>query len=87
MFQDDVGFLPWMVLVWGLLAAAVLTYLWRRKKWALATGPVLMFAVNFVAQNIAADPGSGACAGAILLPLGGLAASWLTLKLARLRAR
>ncbi len=83
--QDNLGFLSLMILVWGLLAAVVLTFLWRRKKWALATGPVLMFVANFAAQNVAVNEGSGACAGAILLPLCGLAASWLTLKLAALR--
>jgi hypothetical protein len=83
--QDNLGFLSLMILVWGLLAAVVLTFLWRRKKWVLAIGPVLMFVASFAAQNVAVDEGEGACAGAIVLPLVGLAASWLILKLAALR--
>lgn len=50
--------------------------------WALAIGPILMFIVNFLAQVLLAGEGPGACAGAVILPVYGLAASRLMLGLA-----
>jgi hypothetical protein len=82
MSHDDLGFLSLMLQVWGLIVVVAFTLLWHRRKWALAIGPVLMFIVNFVAQVLLAGGGPGACAGAVILPLYGLAASWLTLRLA-----
>jgi hypothetical protein len=71
-----------LVQVWGLLTVVALTLLWRRRKWVLAVGPVLMLVVNFVAQVLLAGGGPGACAGLLVLPFYGLVVSWLTLRLA-----
>jgi hypothetical protein len=76
------GFFSLMVQGWGLMATVAFTCICHRRKWALAIGPVLMFIVNFIAQVLLAGGGPGACVGAVVLPLYGLAASWLTLKLA-----
>ncbi len=76
------GFLALMVQVWGLIAAVAFTYMWRRKKWALAVGPVLGLLVNIVGQIIIAGGGPGACVGCVAFPLCGLAVSWLTLTIA-----
>jgi hypothetical protein len=83
LYSENMSFLSLMVPIWGLIAAFVLTFLCRRKRWAVAIGPVLMFAVHFAAQNVTATEGPAACASALLLPLGGLLVSWATLKVAK----
>jgi len=72
-----------MLQVWGLIAVLVITFVCRRKAWAIAIGPVLMFVVNVVAQIVVAGEGPGACAGALVLPLCGLFVSWATLKMTK----
>jgi hypothetical protein len=83
MSQDNWDLLSLLLQVWGLVVTVPFTLLWRRRKWALATGPVLMFIVNFVAQVVLAGGGPGACVGAFVLPACGLFLSWATLTLAK----
>jgi hypothetical protein len=82
-YSENMSLLSWMLPIWGLIAAFVLTFLCRRKRWAIAIGPVLMFAVHFAAQSVTAIEGPAACASALALPLGGLLVSWATLKVTR----
>ena len=69
----------------GLMAAAVFTFLCRRKRWAIAVGPAVGFVVDIVAQGIMMGGGPSMCIGFVVYPLYGLVISWLTLKLARSR--
>lgn len=82
MNADYMEFLSLMVQVWGVIAVVAFTFMWRRKKWALAVGPVLGFLVNIVGQILIAGGGQGACVGFVGLPLYGLIISWLTLRIA-----
>jgi hypothetical protein len=84
MHEENMSFLSLMVQIWGLIATFALTFMCRRKKWARSIGPVLMFAVNFLAQNIIAGEGPGACVGAIVLPLYGYLVSRAALAVAKL---
>jgi len=77
-----VGFLSLMVQVLGAIAAVAFTFMCRRKKWALAVGPVLGLLVNIVAQILIAGGGPGACVGFVVFPVYGLIISWLTLRIA-----
>ncbi len=67
----------------GLMAAGVFTFLCRRRRWAIAVGPVVGLAVNVVAQGVMMGGGPSMCVGFVAYPLYGLAISWLTLKLGR----
>jgi uncharacterized membrane protein YhaH (DUF805 family) len=82
-YSENMSLLSLMLPVWGLIAAFVLTFLGRRKRWAIAIGPVLMFAVHFATQNVTAMEGPAACASVLVLPLCGLLVSWATLKMTR----
>ncbi len=82
-YSEDMSLLSLMLPIWGLIAVFVLTFLCRRQRWAIAIGPVLMFAVHFAAQNVTAIEGPAACASALVLPLCGLLVSWATLKVTR----
>ncbi len=82
-YSENMSFLSLMLPIWGLIAAFVLTFICRRKRWAIAIGPVLMFAVHFAAQNVTAMEGPAACASALVLPLCGLLVSWATLKVTK----
>ncbi len=83
LYSENMSFLSLMLPIWGLVASFVLTFVCRRKRWAIAIGPVLMFAVHFAAQNVTAIEGPAACASALVLPLGGLLVSWATLKMTK----
>ena len=87
LYFENMSFLSLMLPIWGLIAASVLTFICRRKRWAIAIGPVLMFAVHFAAQNVTATEGPAACVSALVLPLGGLLVSWATLKVTRRLSR
>ncbi len=80
MYSENMSFLALMLPLWGLIAVFAVTFVCRRKRWAMAIGPVLMFAVHFAAQNVTATEGPAACASALVLPLCGLLVSWATLK-------
>ena len=82
-YSEDMSLLSLMLPIWGLIAVSVITFLCRRQRWAIAIGPVLMFAVHFVTQNVTAIEGPAACASALVLPLCGLLVSWATLKVTR----
>ncbi len=81
--SENMSFLALMLPIWGLVAAFAITFVCRRKRWAIAIGPLLMFAVHFAAQNVTATEGPAACASALALPLCGLLVSWATLKVTR----
>ncbi len=83
LYFENMSFFSLMLPIWGLIAAFLLTFLCRRQRWAIAIGPVLMFAVHFAAQNVTAMEGPAACASALVLPLCGLFVSWATLKVTR----
>jgi hypothetical protein len=83
LYSENMSFLSLILPLWGLITAFALTFVCRRKRWAIAIGPVLIFAVRFAAQNVTATEGPAACASALLLPLGGLPVSWATLKVTR----
>jgi hypothetical protein len=68
LYSENTSFLSWMLPIWGLIAAFTITFLCRRKRWAMAIGPVLMFAVHFAAQNVTATEGPAACVSALALP-------------------
>lgn len=82
-YSENTSLLSLMLPIWGLIAAFLLTFLCRRQRWAIAIGPVLMFAVHFATQNVTAMEGPVACASALVLPLGGLLVSWATLKVTK----
>ena len=82
-YSENMSLLSLMLPIWGLIAAFVLTFVCRRKRWAIAVGPVLMFVVHFAAQNVTAIEGPAACASALALPLCGLLVSWATLKVTK----
>ncbi len=82
-YSEDMSLLSLMLPIWGLIGAFALTFVCRRKRWAIAIGPVLMFAVHSAAQNVTAIEGPAACASALVLPLGGLLVSWATLKVTK----
>jgi hypothetical protein len=52
--SENMSFLSLMLPIWGLIAVFAITFVCRRKRWAMAIGPVLMFAVHFAAQNVTA---------------------------------
>lgn len=83
MYSDNMSFPSLMLPIWGLIAVLAITFVCRRKRWAIAIGPVLMFAVHFAAQNVTSTEGPAACASALVLPLCGLLVSWATLKVTR----
>lgn len=74
-------FLSLTIQVWGAISVVAFTFMWRRKKGALAVGPVLGFLANIVAQILIAGGGPGACVGFVAFPLCGLLISWLTLRI------
>ncbi len=82
-YSEDMSFLSLMLPIWGLIAVFAITFVCRRKRWAMAIGPLLMFAVHFAAQNVTATEGPAACASALVLPLCGLLVSWATLTATR----
>ena len=79
------GFLSLVVQILGLIAAVAVTFVCRRKRWAIAVGPAFGFVVDFVAQILIAGGGPGAFAGFFVFPIGGLLISWLTLRIAASR--
>ena len=81
--SENMSLLSLMLPIWGLIAAFAITFVCRRKKWAIAIGPLLMFAVHFAAQNVTGTEGPAACASALVLPLCGLLVSWATLKVTK----
>ncbi len=82
-YSEDMPLLSLMLPIWGLIAVFAITFVCRRKRWAMAIGPVLMFAVHFAAQNVTGIEGPAACASALVLPLCGLLVSWATLKVTK----
>jgi hypothetical protein len=82
-YSENMSLLSLMLPIWGLIGTFAITFVCRRKRWAIAIGPVLMFVVNFAAQNAIAGEGPGACAGAMVLPLCGLFVSWATLNVTK----
>jgi len=81
--SENMSLLSLMLPIWGLIAVLALTFLCRRKRWAMAIGPVLMFAVHFATQNVTATEGPAACASSLVLPLCGLLVSWATLRVTK----
>ena len=87
MFDGSPESLSLLFQIVGFVAVAVFTFLCRRRRWAIAIGPVFGLAIDIVAQIIIAGGGPGACVGFFVFPLYGLVISWLTLKLASRRRR
>ena len=85
MFDGSPESLSFLFQIVGFVAVAVFTFLCRRRRWAIAIGPVFGLAINIIAQIVIAGGGPGACVGFVAFPLYGLAISWLTLRLARRR--
>ena len=83
MFDGSPESLSLLFQIVGFVAVAVFTFLCRRRRWAIAIGPVFGLAINIIAQIVIAGGGPGACVSFVAFPLYGLAISWLTLKLAR----
>jgi hypothetical protein len=82
MDMHDREILSLIVQILGLIAVVPLTFMWRRKKWAYAVGPVLGLVINIVAQILIAGQGPGACFGFVVFPFLGLILSYLTLRIA-----
>jgi len=77
------GFVSLNIKVWGLITTVVMTLACRRRKWAIALGPTVMFVLNFMGQNILGRGSPAAYACAILFPMCGGFASCLTLTITR----
>lgn len=86
MFDGSPESLSLLFQIVGFVAVGVFTFLCRRRRWAIAIGPVFGLAIDIIAQIVIAGDGPGACVGFVVFPVFGLVISWLTLKLARSRS-